>query len=607
MKQTLTHSLLLSTLLLTTTHATEKLEEIQITTATKSSQPLQETTSSVTVITAEQIEARGYLTVAQVLSHMAGFSIVNSGGIGQNSSLFVRGSGAGKVLVLVDGLRINDPSTPSGKAFLENLTTSNIAHIEVLKGATGSLWGSNASAGVIHIITKQPNQKGLHGSLSLAHGSYNTTQTSLNLNYVTDTLSLSLQGGSLKSDSFSAYTPKEAEADAYENRNTKLQLNYHPNNSHKLTLAHYITDNESDYDLFAEDDRSTIESLQKQTQLNYYYTNHHGELRLQMGKSTFTRTALDSYDGTSRFESELEEAGIYAKMFHTKDTLNIGAEYKKLDGFNSYTSPLYNPLPAKANYTNKALYLAHTYRISNATLLETNLRYDDFNTFNAKLTYKAGLKHHLNSDLYTMLNYATAYDAPSSYQFANQAEGTSLTPTDTKGFEVGVGYTDKLTLTYFKNRSENEIIYLNNHYTNHHEDQIQKGFEVETQHTLKSINTHIQANYTKLLDFRETLIRRPKEQLNLTLDTTIQHNAHLSLQYQYIGKRVDLAYDPTTFESSSVKTGNYSLWHLHYGHSWSDNLTLNLHAKNLFDKTYTSVYGYSTAGRTWLATLSYTF
>ncbi|HSR73893.1 MAG TPA: TonB-dependent receptor plug domain-containing protein, partial [Sulfurovum sp.] len=110
-------SLITATLLLTTsTHADETLEPISIISANKTIQYIQNTTSNVTVITAEEIEENGYQTVTQAINAIAGISVTNSGGLGQQTSFFVRGADSGKVLVLLDGMRLNDPSTTNGTA-----------------------------------------------------------------------------------------------------------------------------------------------------------------------------------------------------------------------------------------------------------------------------------------------------------------------------------------------------------------------------------------------------------------------------------------------------------------------------------------------------------
>lgn len=155
MNNTIKLSFVATLLLTTNTHANTQLEDITITTTNKLPISIEKTTSNVSVITSEEIKEKGYLTVAQAISTVAGITVSHSDGLGQSTSFFVRGNDAGKVLVLLDGMRLNDPSTTDGRALLDALTTNNIEQIEIVKGGSSSIWGSNASAAVINIITKE--------------------------------------------------------------------------------------------------------------------------------------------------------------------------------------------------------------------------------------------------------------------------------------------------------------------------------------------------------------------------------------------------------------------------------------------------------------------
>ncbi|MHB9015463.1 MAG: TonB-dependent receptor, partial [Sulfurovum sp.] len=218
-------SLVLATLLFSPLCAqTVTLEDIMVTSTNKTPTSIEKTTANITVITAKEIETHGYLTVAEAIKSTAGITVSQSGGIGQQSSFFVRGADSGKVLVLLDGMRLNDPSTTNGTALLDSLITSNIAQIEIVKGASGSIWGPNASAGVINIITKENAEAGVHGYAGLTVGSYGTLGEEAQLSYKGQKLTAQVLASYLDSKSFSALAPREAEADGYTNKNLNLKL-----------------------------------------------------------------------------------------------------------------------------------------------------------------------------------------------------------------------------------------------------------------------------------------------------------------------------------------------------------------------------------------------
>src|SRR5471032_2251567 len=122
--------------------------------ATRIPTPVAEVASSVTVITAADIEARQERSLPDVLRSVPGLFITQTGGAGGQTSLFMRGTNANHTKVLLDGIDIADPSTPGGAADISKLLAGDIAKVEVLRGPQGGLYGSDAIGGVVNIITK---------------------------------------------------------------------------------------------------------------------------------------------------------------------------------------------------------------------------------------------------------------------------------------------------------------------------------------------------------------------------------------------------------------------------------------------------------------------
>ncbi|MDQ7046581.1 MAG: TonB-dependent receptor [Sulfurovum sp.] len=279
-----------------------------------------------------------------------------------------------------------------------------------------------------------------------------------------------------------------------------------------------------------------------------------------------------------------------------------------MDGFNQY-----NDFPAsQASYTNKAVYLSNLYFINENTLLETNLRYDDYDAFDNKTTYKIGLKHDHNflEGFATSANYYSAYDAPSSYQLANTALGSFLKPSYTKGFDVTARYKKLLTLSYFNNTVEDFVDYdmVNFGYYNVEGTSKFSGFEVTSSYA-PITPLLLSANYTHLIDFEKedgsNLPRRAKDTLNASATYYTDNNIHFGIDAQYIGDRLDT--DGGFPIAAEVPTGNYTLWNLNFGAEIAKNIDLNIHARNIFDKDYQSVYSYATEGASVYAKLTYSF
>jgi len=606
-----TLSLITATLLLTAnSYADETLEPITIVSTNKTAQSIQNTTSSVEVITAEEIEENGYQTVAEAINTVAGISVAHSGGLGQQTSFFVRGADSGKVLVLLDGMRLNDPSTTSGAALLDSLTTDNIEQIEIVKGGVSSIWGSNASAGVINIITKRAKD-GLHGSLALNYGSYNTRGADADLSYKDEKLTVQVLTSILKTDGFSALAPRDAEDDGYENKNYNIKLEYIFDANNKVDLSYNRTRTKTQYDDNysadqANDDYSHTTSDQVNYALDYHFTLDNYSTTFHASKGDYDRDYYTTSmwgDGHNVYKAVLKEYALISAYRYKKGKAILGMEYKQTDGFQQY-----NTFPeSRADYSNKAIFLSNTYNVNENTLLETNLRYDDYDVFDDKTTYKIGIKHHHDfiKGFTTSANYYTSYDAPSAYQLANPAPGALLKPSYTRGFDISAAYKELISVTYFNNRVKDNIDYVgvwpNAGYANVDGTSKFKGLELRSFYALTSFNLNLSANYTHLFKYEKEdgteLIRRAKDTLNASVDYYTDSSTHFGVNTQYTGDR----------EEFGQSTGNHTVWNLNFSTKIMDNTNLSIHAKNIFDKEYQSVYGYATEGRSVYAKIKYSF
>jgi len=145
--------------------------------------------SAVTILTREDIESRQARYVSDLLRAVPGFAVSHTGVLGSQTQVRVRGSEANHVLVLIDGVRANDPAT--GDEFRwEYLATANVERVEIVRGPQSALWGSDAIGGVVHIITRSGDAPGINGYLE--GGSRNTLNGALNGGFGGDNWSVGL-------------------------------------------------------------------------------------------------------------------------------------------------------------------------------------------------------------------------------------------------------------------------------------------------------------------------------------------------------------------------------------------------------------------------------
>jgi vitamin B12 transporter len=186
-------------------------------TATRTETPLDQVTTSASVITATDIQAKHAETVLEALRDVPGLDVVQTGSRGAGTTISIRGSESDHVLVLIDGVEVN--STTAGAFNFAHLTTENIERIEILRGAGGTLYGSQAIGGVINIITKK-GQGPLQLGLSAEGGNGWTNRQTLTLNGGVGKLGYTFSAARLESDGFRSVN------DDYRNLATSGRLDY---------------------------------------------------------------------------------------------------------------------------------------------------------------------------------------------------------------------------------------------------------------------------------------------------------------------------------------------------------------------------------------------
>ncbi|MBI4527310.1 MAG: TonB-dependent receptor [Deltaproteobacteria bacterium] len=202
-----------------------------VVTATRIETAQEQTTTSISVITAKDIEARQAETVLEVLRTVSGVDMVQAGSRGNATSVFIRGSESDDVLVLIDGVEVN--STTLGSFDFAHLTTDNIERIEVVRGAGGTLYGSQAVGGVINILTKRgeaPPQL----TFSAEGGNGHTHRQALTLRGGTGKLGYSLSAARFETQGFHRFN------DDYRNLATSARLDYRLMDASLKGIFHFV-------------------------------------------------------------------------------------------------------------------------------------------------------------------------------------------------------------------------------------------------------------------------------------------------------------------------------------------------------------------------------
>ncbi len=193
-------------------------EPVIVVTANRSAQSIDKVGQSITVLDSAEIERRQTQAVADILRTVPGVTIVRNGGIGTSTFVSIRGAESDQTVALVDGIKLNDPSSPGGGFNFGNLLVGNIERIEVLRGPSSVLWGSQAIGGVVNMITRQPTEQ-LSVNLRGEYGYRDTGQLVGNVSGKAGPLSASIGAGYFRTDGISAFSEARGgtEKDGYRN------------------------------------------------------------------------------------------------------------------------------------------------------------------------------------------------------------------------------------------------------------------------------------------------------------------------------------------------------------------------------------------------------
>ena len=603
-----TISVVASLLIATNLYSAEELSTITVTSATKSQQSIKDVTSNVDVITKEEIQERHFNSVSEAINTLSGINVISNGGLGKSTSVFMRGFDTQRILVLIDGIRYNDITGISGARF-EHLMISDIQQIEIIKGAQSGIWGADANAGVINIITSNANI-GTHGKLNLEYGSYDTKKLNGKISHKNDNFNISLGVTKIDSNGFTAVAPRgkdidKFEDDAYENTTINTKIGYNLNDNNRIVFAHNRVDAKSEYDNgpygSSTEDKANgkgyiLETNNHYSSLNYTNNNKFSDLNVYANYSKIDRD--DEKGFTKEFDGTLSEYGVNAKIPYNNDSFVLaGVDYKVSKHKNDVNKTL----------KNKGIFVTNSTKYEKLIFTQS-LRYDNYDLFDNKTTGKIGVRYNHDKDLYLTSNIGTSYNVPTFYKLYNAYAGSAdLQPETTKSFDLTLGYKN-LTLTYFHNKINNMIEYNSNTYKyyNMDEDVTLKGLELAyKKEVINNLLLNLSYTYTNAKDGQgKRLQRRAKDSIKFGFDYYGIKNFHFNLNGEYVGDRVQ--YDFGTY-NVSAKTGNYTVWNSVVNYEFSKDVGIYLKLDNIFNKDYQTVDGYATAQRSGYIGVTYKF
>jgi vitamin B12 transporter len=640
-------AVLISSQLYAQNDSTKNLDAVVVT-ATKFPIKQSLTGKVVTVIDEQQLQRNSGKSLTEILNIQTGIIINGSSNVlGTNQDVYVRGAAAGKTLILLDGIPVYDASGISGAYDLNLISVDQVERIEILKGSQSTLYGSDAIAAVINIISKKGDAKKINVTANLAAGSYNTFKGSVGLNGTVKNTSYNIQYTKLYSKGFSAARDVTDTAnydkDGMDENVFRASVNQKINNKisiHANTqLSNYKTD--ADEGPFADDVDYVIKNKNAVAGIGADYKIGKSILHFNYNYNTTNRLYLNdsalyqgfSYYSKGEYTGKSHFAELYSNIAITKNMdVLVGADYRNqrskqnyfsISSYGPYTSTPLSDDSVKVNQF--GAYASVVVKNIKGFNVELGGRYNNFNKYGNVFTFSFNPSYVIKNSIKVFGNISTGFKTPSLYQVYSEYHLPDtlgeINPEKSLSTEGGIQYyKDNVNLraVYFSRSVKDNIVFYSggapfyySYYINA-DKQKDKGFELEASIDFGTVT--LNANYINLDGKIETktgakdtaffnLYRRPKQTINLNVVIDICKNWNMNIGVQSIGKR----YDIFNYGMPPDEMPAYYVWNLYSTYSFTKNIKAFVDLKNITDEKYSEVNGYNSRRFNFMAGVNLNF
>jgi vitamin B12 transporter len=599
-----------------------------VVTANRTTTPGLEIASSYSVITAEELRSSNRPFLLEYLRDIEGIAITQQGGTGKLSAVFTRGANSNHTLIMVDGIKVNDPSSPNNTYDLASLQTDNVERVELVRGPQSTLYGSEAIAGVINITTRNGTDSG-NFFVNAEGGSNKYYKGSAGISGSIDKLYYSAGAARIQTDGISAANEKygNTELDGYENTAANAKLGYKFSDTFDLDFLYRYTKANTDLDQssqYGDDPNYTYdldEHIFKGT-LNISLFEDKWQQKLWTAAVDRKTTAEDLPDELRPNDSSLNEANGNRTTIGWQNTLTFfenhlitaGIETEEETASSYFHSesewgPFESEFPEQSVRTT-GIYVQDQLNINNDFFASIGVRYDDHEKYGGKFTYRIAPAYYFSGTATKIkASVGTGFKSPTLFYLYDPVFGNpDLKPETSLGWDAGIEQfllKNQLSIgvTYFNTKFEDMFNFDENFRTINIDKAETRGLEFYS--TLTNFHKFtVKLNYTytiaedhsdDMTEENKTLIRRPKQQGLLNIQYTPSAKMDFAVSARFVGEREDN--DFSTWPSSRVVLDNYTLIDIFASYDLLDYLTIYGRIENLFDEDYEEVLYYGTIGR----------
>lgn len=620
-------------------------------TANKYSNKTSLTGKVLTVVSRQQLERSGGKDLSQILTEQAGIYIngANSNP-GKDKSLYLRGARVDHTLITIDGVPVYDASGIGGNFDIRNMAIDNIERIEILKGSQSTLYGSDAIAGVINIITKKITDKKLNASGILSYGSNQTFRTNAGvsgknkmMDYNVGYTFLNTKGinEAISNNSLIAF-----DKDGY--RQNSVQAGLGIKAGQHIRIQPYIRYNKLDgaLDQGAFTDELDYTYQQKSMQAGvrnefgfgklkfYLLYNYNNINRKYIDDSTKSRNGFDIYSrGNYKGREHFLDAYVYVPLKNSVK-LTAGVDYRNSNSDQEYLSiSSYGPYSSKyakdsLHQNQLGLYAALNLVTNSGFSFETGTRLNIHSEYGNHEVFNFNPSFLIHKKWKLFANFSSAYRTPSLYQLFSEYGNKNLSPEVAFTTEGGLQYfstNNKITaravifnrnvkdvIFFYFNSSTFQSQYINQDKQKDHGIELEASWLLSKNTTLKAFYNYVSGEITTKQGSKDTtyfnLLRRPKNNFGVTIGSQVYERLYISSNLQAVGERKDAYSDAQTFQTINTKLKSYTLWDVYAEYSFlKKKLKVFADLRNITNSKYTEASGFNTLGFNVYTGIRFTF
>ena len=632
--------LFLATLLATAGRTPALAEDVEsvVVSATRSPQPRLLTGESVSVLDAAALRALQTVDLTDALILTPGIVMDRSGPIGQPTTISIRGAETGQTLVLIDGVRINDPSGTDSGAILADVLTNNIDRVEVLRGPQSTLYGSDAIGGVVDILTRRGGSSPFALDAMAEGGSFDTYHLNAAANGSAGAVDYGVAANFLHTNGISAADKRHgnSETDGYGNFGATGNMRIRLSDAASLDLRGYLTSARDDYDdnsgfvppYLVADSRAYNTNRLQAGYAGLNFDLFDGILRSRVAAMA-TRSNREFFDSAFDFiHKNAHDWGSAVRVEYQgvadlspQDHLVFGAEHQRMvftaDSFSSFFGNSHD----RGHATTDSFYAQYQKTLFDSLTLTGGVRRSHNSEFGSHTSIKLAGAWRMTNGTTLHANFGDGFKAPSLYERFSQFSNPDgpLKPESAHGWEAGIDQSldDRVNgaLTWFSRSTRNLIDFQSCFVASPPQPECtlraaQGGYYInvgrtrssgiEAELTAKVGDTlSISLNYTHMISkdllTGLTLTRRPRNTAGAFVNWSPSEDWSLSASVSHVGREID-QYDTSTMPAAAFPNSGHTVVDI-LGRYDLGNWELFARIENAFDERYEPLLGYGAEGR----------